>query len=347
MRHPKRFPFVAAAAVAAFALTGCAVQGSDAGARSTRACIVLPDTTSSPRWEGSDRPALERAVKDAGFQVVSDNAEGDSSAFLRIASEMIDGGCGVMILADVGGAAAQVAIDAHARGIPVVAYDRPFTGADFLVSFDYERIGALQGQSILDGLSAAGVDPGLAVVDFVGGDDDDPTAALTRQGAVGVLAAAGVSPSADLPAAWDAAKAAETVGTSLDLLGRVDAIWAANDTNAAGAIQALDARGMRAIVTGQDATLAGLRSVLLGTQASTVLKPYSAEAKTAAQVAVTILFGETPESDGELDDGTPYVYVHASLITPERVSEAIDAGAASLADVCAGIEDACSRYHVA
>jgi D-xylose transport system substrate-binding protein len=330
----------------AAALAGC--SSSEAGSPSSnRACIIMPDTSSSARWEQSDRPALERAVKDAGFQIISGNAQGDSAQFISVAHEMMNSGCGVMILTDVEGAAARVAIDAHDADIPVIAYDRPFAGADFLVSFDYTRIGELQGQSIVDGLAAAGVDPALAVVYFVGGDASDPTAVLTRQGAVEVLLAAGISPSADLSAAWDASKAAETVGASLDLTGRVDAIWAANDTNAAGAIRALDARGQHAIVTGQDATLEALRNVLLGKQASTVVKPYTEEARAAAQIAVTILFGDTPEADGELADGTPYVYVHASLIGPERVSEAIEAGAASLGDVCAGeVAAACASYHV-
>jgi D-xylose transport system substrate-binding protein len=326
----------ATAALAALALTGCGASEPGHGTASTRACIIMPDTSSSVRWEQSDRPALERAVKDAGFEVISGNAQGDSTQFLATAREMMNSGCGVMILTDVEGAASRVAIDAHEAGIPVIAYDRPFTGADFLVSFDYTRIGELQGQSILDGLAAAGVDPGLAVVFFVSGDASDPTAALTRQGAVGVLLGARVTASADLPAAWDAAKAAETVGASLDLTGHVDAIWAANDTNASGAIRALDARGLHAIVTGQDATVAGLQNVLLGTQASTVFKPYTAEARAAAQVAVTMLFGDEPASDGTLDDGTPYLYVDASLIGPDRVAEAIDGGAASVKDVCAG-----------
>ena len=69
-----------------------------------------------------------------------------------------------MLLVDYNGAAAAVAAKAKAQGIPVIAYDRPFTGADYYVSFDNEKVGELEGQMIVDGLKAAGKDAATAKV---------------------------------------------------------------------------------------------------------------------------------------------------------------------------------------
>jgi len=59
-----------------------------------------------------------------------------------------------------------------AQNIPVIAYDRPITGADYYVSFDNFTVGALEGQSIVDGLTAAGKDPKTAIVIYMGGRPD-------------------------------------------------------------------------------------------------------------------------------------------------------------------------------
>jgi len=88
-----------------------------------------------------------------------------------------------MILVDYQGAGVAVAAKAKAQNIPVIAYDRPITGADYYVSFDNFTVGALEGQSIVDGLTAAGKDPKTAIVIYMGGD---PTTA-TRSSSTTVL----------------------------------------------------------------------------------------------------------------------------------------------------------------
>ena len=75
--------------------------------------------------------------------------------------------------------------------------------------------------------------------------------------------------------------------------GKVDAVWVANDTNAAGVITVLDKNGLKVPVSGQDASTAGLQNVLLGKQTGTVYKPYKLEAD-AASTLVELLKGEKP-----------------------------------------------------
>ncbi|WP_062518294.1 sugar ABC transporter substrate-binding protein [Demequina gelatinilytica] len=302
-----------------------------------RACVILPDAASSPRWENGDRPALEEAITAAGFEADIQNAQGDTAKYATIADQMLTQGCGVMILVDYNGAGITVTENAVAQGIPVIAYDRPIEGADYYVSFDNFKVGELEGQSVVDGLEANGVDPAEAVVVYIGGDPADGNAAKFHDGAVSVMEAAGIQPAAEPPGKWDGEYSATQFEQALtDLGGKVDAVWAANDTNAAGVITILDKNGLMVPVSGQDASVAGLQNVLLGKQAATVYKPYQLEAATASDLAVQLLSGEAPTAPEEYDDGTPFFAETPVLVGPNDIQQVIDDGNASYDEICTG-----------
>jgi D-xylose transport system substrate-binding protein len=336
---------VAVAALSALALTGCSGSGA---ATSKRACVILPDTQSSPRYESADRPALEAGLKAAGFEADVQNAQGDTAKYATIADQQLSKGCGVMVLDDLQGAAVAVAEKAKKAGIPSIAYDRPFAGADYYVSFDNEGVGALEGQSIVDGLKAAGKDAATASVVYVGGDPADGNAKMFYDGAVGVLSKAGIKPAAETPGTWDGAKAGTAFEQAYTKLGgKVDAVWVANDTNAAAVIAILDKNGKTVPVSGQDASVAGLQNVLLGKQTATVYKPAKVEAGAAVELIVKLLKGEKPTVDKKLADGTPFVAVTPILVGPEKVIDVVTAGDATAKDLCtAAVAAACAKYGV-
>lgn len=338
-------------------LAGCASGGGGGGgnggdgggdAEATRACVILPDAASSPRWENNDRPYLEEGLEAAGFEIDIQNAGGDTNKYATIADQQLTKGCGVMLLVDYNGAGAAVAEKAKGEGIPVIAYDRPIEGADYYVSFDNVEVGRLEGQSIVDGLTAAGKDPAEAVVVYMGGDPADGNAKMFHDGAVEVMEGAGITPAAEPPGIWDGDKSATNFEQALTSLGgTVDAVWAANDTNAAGVITVLDKNGLTVPVSGQDASIAGLQNVLLGKQTATVYKPIKEEADAAIELAVALLEGETPEADQELEDGTPYIAVTPILVGPEEVKTVVDAGDADAAELCEGeVAAACEEQGI-
>jgi D-xylose transport system substrate-binding protein len=339
--------FAAIVAVSTLVLTGCSPGGSR-GESSTLACVILPDAASSPRWEALDRPALSAGLAAAGFDSDIQNAQGDVNKYATIADQQLSKGCGVMLLIDHNGAGIAVAAKARSQGIPVIAYDRPIAGADYYVSFDNEKVGELEGQSIVDGLKAAGKDPAKAVVVFMGGDPADGNAKMFRDGAVRVMSAAGISPAQEPPGIWDGNKSATNFEQALTALGgKVDAVWAANDTNAAGVITVLDKNHLRIPVSGQDASIAGLQNVLLGKQTATVWKHVQDEAAAAVTTAVALLKGETPTADQKLPDGTPYISVVPVLVGPEQVKDVVQAGDAAASDLCtADVAAACAKYGV-
>ncbi|CAN5569196.1 substrate-binding domain-containing protein [soil metagenome] len=349
MKKSSLISIAVAATASAMLLTGCSAPAGGGDTTAARACIILPDTASSPRWESGDRPALEKAFTDAGFESDIQNADGDESKYATIADQQLAKGCGVMILVNFNDAGVAVAAKAKAQGIPVIAYDRPLSGSDYYVSFDNESVGGLEGQSIVDGLKAAGKDPATAKVVYVGGDPTDGNAAFFHDGADAVMAAAGIVPVFETAGTWDGAKA----GTAFEqaytqLKGDIDAVWAANDTNAAAVIAVLDKNGKTIPVSGQDASIAGLQNVLLGKQTATVYKPFSLEAKAASDLAITLLKGEDPGTIAKkLDDGTPYIAVVPVLVGPDKVQTVVDAGDATAADICTdAVAAACAQYGV-
>ena len=357
----KKSSWISVAAIlgsSAVLLAGCASSGggdsTDAAAK--RACVILPDSSSSPRWENGDRPALDKAFTDAGFEADIQNAQGDTNKYATIADQELTKGCGVMILTDYNGAAVAVTEKAQKQGIPVIAYDRPITSgstddpkmvADYYVSFDNEKVGELEGQAIVDGLKTAGKDPATAVVVYMGGDPTDGNAKLFHDGAVKVMSAAGIKPAQEPTGVWDGDKSATNFEQALTALGgKVDAVWVANDTNAAGVITVLDKNGLTVPVSGQDASTAGLQNVLLGKQISTVYKPYKLEADAASKLAIELLKGNKPKVDNELY-GKPFIATTPINITADKVQTVVDAGDAVASDICTGdVVAACATYGV-
>lgn len=357
MKKSSLLAVAALTGAAAVVLSGCAGGGSatpsdggDAGGDSAgRACVILPDAASSPRWENFDRKYLQEGLEGAGFEVDIQNAQGDVAKYGTLADAQLTQGCGVMLLVDYQGAAEAVATKAKAEGIPVIAYDRPFAGADYYVSFDNVEVGRLQGQTVLDGLEAAGVAPADATVVYIGGDPTDGNAAMFAEGAAEVMEGAGIEPAAEPPGAWDQAKSQTNFEQALtSLSGQVDGVWAANDTNAAGVIKVLQDNNLTGVaVSGQDANIAGLQNILLGWQTATVYKPVADEAAAAVEVAIALLNGDTVETDAELEDGTPYIQVTPILVGQAEVKDVVAAGDAAFDDVCTpDVLAACEEFGV-
>ncbi|MFC5500770.1 sugar ABC transporter substrate-binding protein [Lysinimonas soli] len=356
MKTSSSISIAVAVAASALLLAGCSSGGGGGSTASTRACVILPDSASSPRWESLDRPALDKAFTDAGFTADIQNAQGDTNKYSTIADQELTKGCGVMVLTDLNGAALAVTQKAQKQGIPVIAYDRPITTgsadspkmvADYYVSFDNEKVGALEGQMIVDGLKKAGKDPAKAIVVYMGGDPTDGNAKLFHDGAVKVMSAAGIKPAAEPTGVWDGEKSATNFEQALTSLGgKVDAVWVANDTNAAGVITVLDKNGLKVPVSGQDASVAGLQNVLLGKQTGTVYKQVSLEAKAASDLAIQLLKGQKPTANSSLY-GKPFIAVTPVSVGPEQVETVVTNGDAKASDICTtDVAAACTQYGV-
>jgi len=334
----------AASSSAAASSAGSSAAGSGAATTTGKVGVILPDTTTSVRWETQDRPALEAAFKAAGVDYDIQNANGDKAAMATIADQMVANGVTVLAIVNLdneSGAAIQQ--KAKAQGVQTIDYDRLTLGgsADYYVSFDNTEVGKLQGQGLADCLGT-----GNKNIIYLNGSPDDSNAALFKAGAHSVL---------DPITSYKVVGEADTPGWKADVGktlyegmftaatqggGTVDGVVAANDGLAGAVISTFPANGVIP-VTGQDATKAGLQAVLKGDQCMTVLKATSKEAGAVAKVAIALANGETPETTGTVRDDTGGRDVASILETPEtitkdNVKDAVDAGAVTAAELCTG-----------
>lgn len=359
----RKFALLSVLGASALVLSGCAgasapteepaeaeetttEEASAEGAQ--RVCVILPDADSGTRWEPNDRPALEAGITAAGYEADIQNALADTAKMATIADAQLTQGCAVMLVVDYQGAGAAVAEKAQAAGVPVIAYDRPIEGADYYVSFDNFTVGALQGQMIIDGLTAAGKDPATASIIYSSGDPADGNAAMFLNGALSVLDAAGATAAFTMEGTWDGAKAGTLFEQAFTAVGgNVDAVLAPNDNNAASIIAILDKNGLTVPISGQDASIAGLQNVLLGKQFGTVYKPFGVEVEAALQVINALLSGEEVAYEQTLEDGTPYIAVDPTVVTAENVKDVVANGDASVEDLCTDeVAEACATYGV-
>lgn len=316
--------------------------------------VILPDSKSSARWETADRPFLAEAFEAAGVEYDIQNAEGDAANMATIADQMITGGVTVLMIVNLdseSGAAIQA--KAAEAGVKSIDYDRLTLGgaADVYISFDNEEVGRLQGEGLVKCLADSGVEnPAVAVLN---GSPTDNNATLFKNGYDGVinpLFESGEWTEVDDQSVpdWNNEEGGRIFEQMLtDAGGAIDGVLAANDGLGGAAIAVLQKNNLQVPVTGQDATVEGLRNILTGDQCMTVYKAIKTQAAAAADAAIALLNGETPETGGKVvNDGTrdvPSVLATPVAIYKENVKDVIADGFQTKEDVCAGIEDACAE----
>ena len=325
--------------------------------------VILPETESSARWEGFDKPLLEEAMAAAGLDADVQNAQGDEQRFSTLADGFIAAGVDVLVIAAITSElGADVAATAKAQGIPTIDYDRLSLGgsSDYYVSFDNEAVGALQGQGLAEALQGQ---QGAQVIEIRGAPTDN-NATLFYNGALTVL-----QPLYDSGALTQVASQAiedwdnQIGGTTFEQLlvgngGTVGGVLAANDGLAGAIITVLQKYGLNGTVpvTGQDATPDGLQAILRGDQYMTVYKPIKAEAEATAELAAALAAGDTAAADaiatGTVEDTegnrqVKSVLLEPQLITRDNVSDVVEDGFAQASEICvAETQAACTELGI-
>ena len=79
---------------------GSAPSAASAGpAGGVKVGVILPETQSSARWEGFDKPLLTAAMQAEGLDADIQNAQGDEQKFSTLADGMISSGVKVLVIA--------------------------------------------------------------------------------------------------------------------------------------------------------------------------------------------------------------------------------------------------------
>ncbi|MEU6976888.1 multiple monosaccharide ABC transporter substrate-binding protein [Streptomyces sp. NPDC046371] len=337
---------VAAGLVLSLAACGQSANGVGDGAPKGAAKgglvgIAMP-TKSSERWI-NDGANMVKEFQAKGYK--TDLQYGDNVVENQVSQveNMITKGAKLLVIAAVDGSSLtnvlQKAADAH---IPVISYDRLIRGTanvDYYATFDNYKVGVLQGGYIVDKLGLK-EGKGPFNIELFAGSPDDNNAGFFFNGAMSVL-----KPYIDrkklvvrsgqtdfnqvATLRWDGGLAQSRMDNLLSksyTSAHVDAVLSPYDGISIGILSSLKGIGYGTakplpIVTGQDAELASVKSIIAGEQTQTVYKDTRQLAKVAVQMGDAVLTGGKPEVNDtrQYDNGVKTVPAH--LLQPVSVDK--------------------------
>jgi len=325
----------------------------------TKVGVLLPETATSARWDSEDRPDLQKFIPQvlSGATVDYNNAQGSADTQQTQAqADLTKGDCILVIAPSDSIKAAAIVAAAKAKNVPVIAYDRLIYSNDlnYYVSFDGVAVGTLQGKWIADHYQSYVSSNGTKNTVMIDGSQTDNNALLFAKGAhneLDPLFSSGAlkkvyekfTPNWDNPTAQTEMQAALTANQN-----KIAVAYVANDgmaNNVIAALKAIKLNG-KVLVTGQDATVAGIHNILAGDQSMTVYKAIAKEAMATAQLVAALSQGTSTSS---LTNGVTTMNpqgggaIPSILETPVAVdktninSTVIADGFVSKSDVCQGI----------
>lgn len=344
----KKFSWLILGIILVFGLIGCS-NNNDSGNNNTgnkdsgdkkTVGIAMP-TKSVERWV-ADGENMESVFKELGYEVHMQYAEDVVENQVSQIENMITKGVDVLVIAAIDGEAlTSVLTQAETQDIPVIAYDRLIMNSDhvsYYATFDNFQVGVLQGDYVVEKLDLENED-GPFNVELFAGSPDDNNAYFFWDGALSVLqpyidegklvVQSGQSTfEQGATLRWDASLAQERMDNLLSAhysKEHLDVVISPFDGISRGVISSLTAVGYGSdskpmpIVTGQDAELSSIKSIIAGEQTQTVFKDTRELAKNVVDMVDAVLQGEEPEiNDTETYDNGEKV-VPSFLLKPVNV----------------------------
>jgi D-xylose transport system substrate-binding protein len=280
------------------------------------------------RWQ-RDRDLFVAAAEKQGAYVQVTSANSDAATQNSQVENLINQGIQVIVVAPYDSEKiAEIIPVARKANVKIISYDRLVRNADvdFYISFDNVKVGQMEAQ----GVTAVKNSGNFA---YIGGAPTDNNSKLLKQGAMEVLDPLIKKGSVKLVVDkfmtdWKPDEAYKTIKEYLSSGGKLDAVIAANDGTAGGAIQALKEFNLdgKVPVSGQDAELAACQRVVQGTQTLTVYKPISSLAQKAADIAIAMAKGNAPETNNVTPNGkidVPSYFLDPILVTKENMDATV------------------------
>ncbi|QTN23404.1 sugar-binding protein [Rhizobacter sp. AJA081-3] len=302
--------------------------------------ISMP-TKSSARWI-ADGDNMVKVFKEKGYKTDLQYADDDIPNQLAQVENMITKGVKVLVIAAIDGTTLSGALQKAAdKGVKVIAYDRLIRGSknvDYYTTFDNFQVGVLQAGSIVDklGLKAG---KGPFNIELFGGSPDDNNAFFFYDGAMSVLKPyidsgklvvrskqMGMDKVGTLR--WDGAVAQARMDNLLSAFygkEKVHAVLSPYDGLSIGILSSLKGVGYCTaaqpcpVVSGQDAEIPSVKSMLKGEQYSTVFKDTRDLARVTANLVDAVLAGKTPEINDTKTYNNGVKVVPSYLLKPVAV----------------------------
>jgi putative multiple sugar transport system substrate-binding protein len=302
--------------------------------------ISMP-TKSSARWI-ADGDNMVKVFKEKGYKTDLQYADDDIPNQLAQVENMITKGAKVLVIAAIDGTTLSGALQKAAdKGVKVIAYDRLIRGSknvDYYSTFDNFQVGVLQATSIVDKLGLK-QGKGPFNIELFGGSPDDNNAFFFYDGAMSVLKPyidsgklvvrskqMGMDKVGTLR--WDGAVAQARMDNLLSAFygkEKVHAVLSPYDGLSIGILSSLKGVGYCTaqqpcpIVSGQDAEVPSVKSMIKGEQYSTVFKDTRDLAKVTANMVDAVLAGKQPEINDTKTYNNGVKVVPSYLLKPVAV----------------------------
>lgn len=311
------------------------------GASKALVGVALP-TQAAERWIEDGRN-LKTHLGAGGYEVDIQYADDDVLKQISQIGSMIENGVVALVIASINGAAlSSVLMSAASKGIKILAYDRLLTSTDcvdFYVSFDNFQVGVLQARSLEEALDLSS-GKGPFNIELFGGAADDNNAYLFYAGAMSVLQPyldqkQIVVPSNEFGMGQvSTVRGYSTLAVSrmISLVTRhyqdrrLHAVLSPLDVISIGILESLKAMGYGRtgrplpFVTGQDADIPSVKSIVAREQYSTIFKDTRALALLAANVVDELLAGRVPAHDPAQSYDNKVKRVPSRLVHPVLVN---------------------------
>ncbi len=314
--------------------------------------IAMP-TKSSARWI-SDGESMVKQFEAAGYTTDLQYAEDDIPNQLAQIENMITKEVDALVIAAIDGTTLSNALaNAAALDIPVIAYDRLIRDSgdvSYYATFDNFKVGVQQASSLVGGLEARFPDVSPWNVELFGGSPDDNNAYFFYNGAMSVLqplidegkinvksGQMGMDTVGTLR--WDGAVAQARMDNLLSAHytdAQVHGVLSPYDGLSIGILSSLKGVGYGSggtampIVSGQDAEVPSVKSILAGEQYSTVFKDTRELARVTVGMVEALLEGSEPEiNDTE-------TYDNGVLVVPSYLLEPVSVDATNWEEILIG-----------
>ncbi|KIP21638.1 Multiple sugar-binding periplasmic protein sbpA precursor [Anoxybacillus ayderensis] len=322
-----------------FALAAC--SGKETGGKGDAGFVgISMPTKSSERWI-NDGENMVKEFEKLGYKTDLQYAEDVVENQVSQIENMITKGVNVLVIAPIDGEALTDVLEkAHKQGIKVISYDRLIKNSkyvDYYATFDNFKVGVLQGSYIEQKLGLKD-GKGPFNIELFAGSPDDNNAYFFFDGAMSVL-----KPYIDsgklvvrsgqtefdqvATLRWDGATAQARMDNLLSAHytnAKVDAVLSPYDGISIGIISSLKGVGYGSgkpmpVITGQDAELASVKSIIAGEQTQTVFKDTRELAKKAVEMADAVLKGEKPKVNDTKTYNNGVKVVPSYLLEPVSV----------------------------
>jgi len=266
----------------------CAAAGA---ARAADKIALVVSTLNNPYFVTLADGAKAKA-KELGYDLVVLDSQNDTAKELSNVEDALNQNVKALLLNPVDSAAARAGIhEAEAQKVPVLTLDRSAKGVTVAshIASDNVAGGKLAGELIVQQLGGKG-----NVVELQGQPGTDAARDRSNGFRQALAAAPGLKVVASQPANFDRTQGLNVMENILQAHPKVDAVFAADDEMALGAIKAIQAARLKIVVVGFDGTPDAVAAIKNGTMYATIAQQPSLIGSLGVEEADKIIKGQAP-----------------------------------------------------